>query len=119
MASIDDYTLHGKTITVPDFRGYHTTELDQFLADKELTYLIVDSIFEEGALKGSIIDQKPEPGVQVKRGRKIYMTVNANSPKKIAFPSLTDVTLRQANALLETYGIIIDSLKYKPDECVN
>lgn len=119
MVALDDYTLHGKTITVPDFSGYHTTELENFVADKELTYVVMDSIYDLEAEKGVVIDQIPKPGQQVKKGRKVYITINANSPKRIAFPDLRDVTLRQANAILETYGIKVDSLKYKPDQCVN
>ena len=117
--SLDKYTLHGETLTMPDFKGYHTSELNNFLKDKEFRYEIVDSVYDDNAAKGVVIEQNPKPGVQVKRGRKIYFTINANSTKKIKFPNLVDVTLRQANAILETYGIKVDSLKYKPDPCVN
>jgi beta-lactam-binding protein with PASTA domain len=119
MIALDDFTLHGKTITVPDFSGYHTSELENYVADKELTYVVMDSIYDLEAEKGVVIDQMPKAGQQVKKGRKVYITINANSPKRISFPDLRDVTLRQASAILETYGIKIDSLKYKPDQCVN
>lgn len=112
------YTLHNQTITMPNLTGYHTSELDNFTSDNSLEYIIIDSVFEIGASKGSVIDQNPKPGVQVKLGRKVYVTINANAPKKIQFPDLQDVTLRQASAVLETFGIKVDSLKYRPDQCV-
>lgn len=115
---LDGYTLHNQTITLPDLRGYHTKELDSFLNDKKLHYVVIDSVYELDALPGAVIDQNPLPGAQVKENRKVYVTINANSPKKIQFPDLRDVTLRQATAILETFNIKIDSLKYKPDPCV-
>jgi len=115
---IDKYTLHNQTITMPNLNGFHSTELENFTNDNSLQFVIIDSVYEIGAPKGSVIDQNPKSGVQVKKGRKVYLTINANSPKKIQFPDLQDVTLRQASAVLETFGIKVDSLKYRPDQCV-
>lgn len=118
-SSISSYTLHGETITVPDMKGFNKHELANFLSDKNLQYVIMDSVFDETASLGAVIAQNPLPGVQVKKGRKIYLTINAMQPQKVHFPNLRDVTLRQAYAILETYGIEVADLKYKPDQCVN
>src|SRR5690606_38164812 len=117
--SLSTYTLHGETITVPDLTGFNQHELKNFLEDKNLTYFIMDSIFDENAAMGAVIGQNPLPGIQVKKDRKIYLTINAKQPQKVQFPNLKDVTLRQAYAVLETYGINVSDLKYKPDQCVN
>jgi len=40
-------------------------------------------------------------------------------PSKITMPNLVDQSLRQATSLMETYGLEIGKLTYKPDLCVN
>ena len=43
---LDFYTLHQKTITVPDFKGIKVNKIDSFIATKHLHYLIIDSVFD-------------------------------------------------------------------------
>jgi len=114
---LDKYTLHGESIAVPDFTGFHLTELDDFMGDKELSYVIMDSVYDVKKPRGVVIDQTPLPDSRVKPNRKIYLTVNSILPPMVKFPLLNDLTLRQAKARLETYGLLIDSLIYKPSEC--
>ena len=57
ISSLGSYTGHGETIKVPDFKGLKVFELDKFTADKNLRYLIIDSIYDAKAPKGSVIKQ--------------------------------------------------------------
>ena len=58
--------------------------------------------------KGSVIIQDPVAGSHVKRYRKIYLTTVTVLPEKVLMPDLIDLSLRQATATLETYGLKLD-----------
>jgi beta-lactam-binding protein with PASTA domain len=49
------------------------------------------------------------------QNRKVYVTINAFKPPTIKMPKLIDYSLRQATAVLETYGLVVGNLKYEPD----
>ncbi len=112
---LDDYTLHGQTITVPDLSGMTIADLDTFLVEKKLRYVISDSIFEANAKKGVVLEQDPKPDVKVKEDRRVYIVVNAMQAPKIKMPNLVDLSLKMAIATLETYGFKVGELEYKPD----
>ncbi|RMG79088.1 MAG: PASTA domain-containing protein [Bacteroidetes bacterium] len=116
---IEKYTLHNQSVTVPDFRGMHKSEVFQFAEEHQLIAIINDSVYNFEEPKGVVLDQNPMPEKQVKQGRKIYLTINATQPPKVAVPNLKDLSLRQATAILESYGLKIGELQYKPDPCVN
>ena len=116
---LDDYTLHGESITVPDMYGFTTNELDSFLKEKKLRYIVMDSIYNIQAEKGVVIDQDPEPNSKVKQNRTVYLIVNAMSLPKVKVPKLVDLSLRQAIAMLETYGLKVGVLEYIPDIAKN
>ncbi|HHZ64830.1 MAG TPA: PASTA domain-containing protein [Flavobacteriales bacterium] len=112
---LDDYTLHGQTITVPDLSGMTIEELDSYMVEKKLRYVISDSIFDVKAKKGVVLEQDPKPDVKVKENRRVYIVVNALQAPKIKMPNLVDLSLKMAIATLETYGFTVGELEYKPD----
>ncbi|MBN8702650.1 MAG: PASTA domain-containing protein [Bacteroidetes bacterium] len=113
------YTLHGKTVEVPDFKGVSVARLEDFVKGKEVTYLVIDSIFDAKAEKGVVLKQDPEPQTMVKKDRTIYLYVTAVMPPQVAMPKLQDKSLRQAVSLIETYGLRLGRIKYKADQCSN
>jgi len=117
MRVIDDYTLHGQSITVPDLTGFKMDELADFMADKNLQDTIIDSIYYENKPKGVVLEQNPPPGFQVKEGRKIYLTISARTVPQLAMPTLADLTSRQAIAKLETYGLVSGDMIFEPSNC--
>lgn len=116
---LDVYSRHGESITVPDFIGYKVEELDEVLAGSDLQYVIVDSIYDFKKPKGAVVDQKPRANSQVKHNRKVYLTVNAMKSAMVHIPNITDVSLRQAIAIIESYGLKVGKLIHKPDPCLN
>ena len=60
------------------------------------------------------VNQYPEPGMKVKPGRKVYVTVVSNSYEKVPLPDLTDVTLRAATLQLQAYGFQIGRIEQVP-----
>jgi beta-lactam-binding protein with PASTA domain len=65
--------------------------------------------------RGSIAEQNPKPGFKVKKWRNIVLTINAFHPQMVAMPNLVDLPLRQAKALIESSGLEVGLLKYRPD----
>lgn len=113
--SLKFYTHHGQSFTVPDFTGLMPDELEKFAKDNGFEFVVVDSIYDIKRPKGSIISQDPYPNAKVKHSRTIYLTVVSDIPEKVSMPNLIDLSLRQTTSLLETYGLQVGTLEYKPD----
>ena len=116
---LGDFTGHGKTFKVPDFSGVKVAELDKFISDKNIRYLVIDSIFDSKAAKGSVIKQEPEPATEVKEGRIIYLYVTSTMPPRAQMPKLIDRSLRQAITMISTYGFKLGSIEFVADQCAN
>ena len=112
-------TNHGEVIVVPDFSGLGLKELDKFVADKNLKYLVIDSIYDTKAKKGVVVKQEPEANAEVKEGRTIYLYVTSILPPTIQMPKLVDRSLRQAAAMITTFGLKMGAIKFVPDQCAN
>ncbi len=113
------FTKHNQSITVPDFSGLNKEEVEIISNSKKLRFEIIDSIFYRELPKGTVAKQNPKAGDKVKENRRIYLTMNAVNPEKITMPTLTGVSLRQARAILETYGFVLGKISYQPDIAVN
>ena len=106
-------TDHGETIPVPDFKGKKLTELEAFIADKEMAYKIIDTLYMPEEAPGIVIRQDPAPGVAVKYGRTIYLYVTSQMPPQIEMPQFADRSLRQALSMIESYGLKKGSVRYE------
>lgn len=102
---ISIYTRNGKHLQVPDFSGMTIEQVTSNPDYKDFTFIIVDSLFEPEKPKGSILRQDPYPASEVKKGRKIYLTIVSFYPEKTSMPDLKYLTLRQAINTLETIGL--------------
>lgn len=112
LQALDAYTRHGRTIEVPELDGMSTEQAKQVLKEMNLEPVINDSIFDTNREKGSVAAQNPVAGSEVKRNRTIYLTTVAILPEMVAMPDLTDLSSRQAQSLLETYGLKVGNLEY-------
>ena len=112
---LDLYTLHGRMILVPDLENLQAEEAKDMLSDKDLRWFVNDSIFDNTREKGSVALQDPAPGTEVKRNRTVYLTTVAVLPEKVPMPDLIDLSRRQAVAMLETHGLAVGRIEYRPD----
>jgi beta-lactam-binding protein with PASTA domain len=113
------YTHHNQALTVPDLTGLRPDEAMLIIQTRQLKLSIIDSVYYKDFPRGSIVKQNPEPGSKVKEFRTIYITLNAVNPERIMMPAVTGVSLRQARAILETYGLNLGKISYKPDIAIN
>lgn len=110
------YTHHGESYAVPDFTGLTNGEIAAKAAQNNVKYEIIDSLYDNNALPGTVVDQEPEPGFRVKQNRTIFLTINSNQPEKITLPKMIDISFRQARVLAENNGILIGKIFYEPSE---
>jgi len=113
------YTFHGKEVKVPDYVGLTLNELKASASYADFDFVVVDSVYDPQKEKGTIVTQDPLPNSKVKQHRKLYLTVIASVPEKVSMPDLKDLTLRQAMATLQTYGLQMGRTDLVPDIGVN
>ena len=109
-------TRHGDFIVVPDLVGKNIQEFESQLNEFDLQYIISDSGNYNPEFKiNSVLDQLPKANSKVKRGRKIYLTLNASDFEMIEIPKITRITVRQAKKTIESLGFIFGEIEYVDD----
>ena len=112
-------TRHGQSYGVPDFNGLTLDEAKFAAKEADLKLEISDSLYLPARTGGIILEQNPSPGAKVKSGRRVFLTINAFSPKMARIPYVTGYSLRQAKNNLEVAGFEIEKLVYKDDIATN
>lgn len=103
---LDVWTHHGETSTVPEIKGLSYDSARQILSDADLSIEISDSIYDRTSAPGTVLESWPKTGAVVKRGRQVYVTITAFSPKMITISMpVIGVSSRQAVSYLEALGI--------------
>ena len=119
MQILNIYTRHNHDLTVPDFTGLTRSEALEAARLKDLRAEVFDSVFLNDFEKGTVVEQHPQAGFKVKKNRKIFLTMNAINPEKVVMPDLVDLTLRQARAKLESFGLKVGRITYEPHLATN
>lgn len=113
------YTRHGQKFIVPSMIGHTVSEAETMGAQGDLMLEVIDSLYMPKQKPGMILDQSPKPGMGVKKGRRVFLTVNAFRPRTDVIPYVTGYSLRQAKNMLETKGFEIEKLVYRSDMATN
>ncbi|MBQ8070087.1 MAG: PASTA domain-containing protein [Bacteroidales bacterium] len=112
-------TRHGKEITVPDFTNMTVKEAKKAAGHAGVRIDVVDSVYVRRMARGVVYRQNPSPGSNVKNGRRILLTINSVTPKKVQMPNLVGLSMRQAKAELLSRGINLGKLIYVNDIATN
>jgi beta-lactam-binding protein with PASTA domain len=113
------YTRHGQARPVPDFFGLNMEQAAALAKKSRMKFTVIDSVYTSLVPRGCIAEQNPKPGFRVKKWRNISLTINAFRPEMVAMPNLVDLPLRQAKDLIESSGLTLGKLIYKPDLSVD
>lgn len=116
LKGIDGYTNHNQAVHVPDVRGLQIEDAAPFLEQNMLRYVIIDSIYSKEVTPGAIVELLPEANSKVKKNRIVYLTVNAKTEETAIIPEITDISFRQAYALLRARGFMDVEWKYVSGE---
>ncbi|WP_298147241.1 PASTA domain-containing protein [Flavobacterium sp.] len=112
---LDFSTNHGEEIAVPNLSKMSTEQAEEVLDDADLDYVVLDTVdFNPDFPKFSVVQQDPAPGEKVKSDRKIYLKINSGGYSTIRMPELVEKTLRNAESTLQSAGLTLGSLTYKP-----
>ncbi|RZK38984.1 MAG: PASTA domain-containing protein [Pedobacter sp.] len=112
--SLRYYTKHGEGLNVPEVKGLTISQAVERLEGLGLRYEI-DSVYIVDKPPGIVTDQDPEAGTFVKENRTIYLTINVTQAPNVRFPDIEFKSLREAQAILESYRLKIGDTTYKPD----
>jgi len=113
------FTHHGRSKPVPDFYGMTPDEADSLASKMKFRVEIVDSVYDNNAEKGTIVEQNPAVSKMVKKNRRIFLTINTVNAEMVIMPGVVGTTHRQAKTILETNGLEVGRLSYVPDLAVN
>ncbi len=109
------YTNHGDFVVVPNIKGKSMYDAKKELNNYDLEYMVSDSTYDESKPPLSVLDQQPRVGAKVKENRKIYITLNASAPPSVKVPAIIDNSRRQAELILNSWGLKLGNLIYIPD----
>ncbi len=109
------YTNHNEFVVVPNVKGKSMFDAKKELNNYDLDYLVVDSTYDESKPPLSVLDQQPRKGAKVKENRKVYLTLNASTPPQVKIPNIIDNSRRQAELILNSWGLKLGQLIYIPD----
>ena len=113
------YTRHGQEKQVPDFYAHTLEECNSLAAKNKFVLVVQDSVYTHEVPPGAVVEQNPKAGYMVKKGRKIFLIINAVKPELLPVPYVVGYSLRQAKALLEAEGFHVGRLTYVPDLGIN
>jgi len=101
------YTKHNDALVqVPSVEELRIDKAIRVLEDGGFTYEISDTVFRDGVKLNSIVDQIPEAGFEVKKGRKVFLVVNASEVPDVEMPDLAGkASFSQALRILENRGL--------------
>lgn len=112
-------TKHNQELSVPDFSNLTVAEAEELAARSNMRVEVTDSVFVKRMKKGAVYRQNPRAGSKVKEGRRIILTINALSAKKVTMPNLIGYSMRQAMAELQSRGLVLGKLIYVQDIATN
>ena len=107
-------TQHNKYVKVPELFGLNVSKAIETAKNKSLNIKILDSAkFNPNYPPLTVLEQFPNHNKEVKKGRKIYLTLNPVGYKKMKVPNVIQITLRNAETLLNAVGFEVGELIYK------
>ncbi len=116
MKWLNYYTKHDERIKVPNLEQLSLQETETQLKKLNLSFVVIDSAsFNPKFPPKSVIEQNPMAGDFVKENRKIYLTLNPSSYRRITIPNVIDQTKRQVVVQLKSIGFRMGKDRYIPD----
>ncbi len=112
--SLHIFTQHGRHVQVPDIEALTLDKVERIIKQNKLRFEVLDSTkFNPSYPPLSVIEQNPVAGSDVKRGRKIYLTLNPSGYRKLSVPNIIQITKRNAETKLTAVGFEIGKITYR------
>jgi beta-lactam-binding protein with PASTA domain len=111
---LNKFTQHRENIQVPDLEALDIQTIASVLDQYELRFEVLDSTkFNALYPAFSVIEQFPLAGSDVKKGRKIYLTINPSGFRKLSVPDVIQITKRNAETKLTAVGFQLGKITYR------
>jgi serine/threonine-protein kinase len=105
----------GAETMVPDVINLSQQAAEARLTDSGLEFVIGDEEFDSERPKGTVINQRPDGGAVIKKGRHVILTISKGSASATV-PYLTGYSLREARFILEKEGLQPGNIHWLTDE---
>jgi beta-lactam-binding protein with PASTA domain len=112
--SLSSYTRHGSGIPVPKVTGIQIDRAISTLKGQGFD-ISIDSVYVLDEVPGTVIEQDPDAGTNVKEGRVIYVKIVKNQAPPVSLPDIIDAPYISAVATISNYGLKIGDTTYKSD----
>ncbi|WP_345951950.1 PASTA domain-containing protein [Mucilaginibacter sp. PAMB04274] len=112
--SLGYYTRHGSGIPVPKLKGLSIDRATAILDEQGFRYQI-DSVYVQDQPPGTVLEQDPDAGTNVKENRTIYLTMVTTQAPSVGLPDLEQSTYREAVAILSNNGLKVGDTTYASD----
>lgn len=110
---LDSYTHHGEALVVPDVTAMSVEEAERVFGQHQMVAVVADSNYVSERPAGVVLDQSPVAGQRVKRGRRVYLTINTRSVPMVNVPDVADnSSVRQAEARLIAAGFKLTGVEW-------
>ena len=119
LSHLESYTQHGQFIPVPAFNDLTVEEAHAVARHAHLTVVVTDSLYDDAAKPGVVLEQSPVAGAHVKENRLIHLIINAHNPEKVVFPNLQNAAYLLTLQTLTSRGFKIGHIEYAPSEFHN
>lgn len=119
LLSLDFFTRHGKTLTIPTVLNMPYAQAEKVLKDQGFDIQIQDSVYSDTAAPLSVIRQFPEGDAVVKKNRTVYLTINRAVAPTIEMPNLEGMSFRTAQLVLKQYNLKVKDTVFRPDFAKN
>lgn len=109
------YVGHQDFVTVPNVKNLEVEDARLTLNQLNLPVEVESGRFNPELPRNLVVDQNPAPNMQVKPGRRIYVTINTGATPESTVPSLVGISVDEAKNRLNAAGLIAQSSDIRPD----
>lgn len=117
--ALDIYTDNGDFIIIPNLESCDADSLIFLSSQDYLQYAIIDSMYADERMPGTVVMQNPKPGAKVKSGRKVYLSIVARTPELVKMPNLVDLSIRRAIDVLAYAHLKVERIEFADDIALN
>jgi beta-lactam-binding protein with PASTA domain len=103
------YTRHDASVQVPDVTSMPVEEAEATLDARDLTAQRQQGRYNPNVPRGTVVDQTPLPGRDVKPGRRVYLTVNSGEVPYVQVPDVGGLSVREAQNQLRSRNLGVGS----------
>ena len=99
------------TVVVPDLTGKEVVLALELLSDLGLNTKVKTSAYSNSVPRHHIISQDPEPGVEIKTGRDVRLTISKGA-QTVVVPNLVGINGHQVSLYLSQNGLLQGQISY-------